>query len=172
MPLTSPATNLTGEYFSRFLDTVGNGSGTKNAIGNYSAVVTDFLISPDIDTKIRLARLIIQIEDVGGFNAAGYGAMNALTNGITVLHFVAGELFADYTDGIVIKTNGHWGRYCFDLSITDFGGNNENYVDARWSFFKGGMPLILLPADSLTVRLNDNFNALVSHTFIAQGLIV
>ena len=69
---------------SRFLDTVGDGSGTKNANGDYSLIGDEFFIKPPADQVFRIARIIITVEDTAGFTAAKYGALAALVSGITI----------------------------------------------------------------------------------------
>ena len=49
---------------SRFLDTAGDGSGTKNANGNYASAADDFYFTAK--RKCEIHRLIIEIEDTKG----------------------------------------------------------------------------------------------------------
>ncbi len=170
MPLTSHVGNASGIYFSRFLDTNGDGTGTKNAIGDQAGI--DFFITPDIGTYLDVARLIVQITDVGNMKPANYGNLAELTNGIQLLKIAADGIETDYTDGFVIKTNGQWARYCFDAILSISGGVEQNYVDVRWTFTKGGAELMLLAGDKFIVRLDDNFTGLIGHTFVAQGIIL
>jgi len=170
MALSSGKSAKPGIYFSRFLDTNGDGTGTKNAIGNQAA--TNFFISPDQGTYLSIARLLVQITDVGVMLPANYGNLAALGNGIKLVKVSSDGTVTDYTDGFVIKTNVQWARYCFDAILSLSGGAAENYVNIRWTFSRGGKPVILLTNDRLEVQLNDDFTGLISHTFLAQGTLL
>ena len=147
----------------RYLDTVGDGSGTKVATGDYSTP-DEFLISAGTDT-LKIERMIVYIEDGAATAYNKYGAMNALTNGIRIrVKNSSGTFIADLDDGLPIKTNGQWGRLCYDSTI--LGGNS---VTVRWTFAKAGQPLTLWPGDSLVVTLSDSMTGLTDHTFRVQG---
>jgi len=169
MPLTPQTGRQGGEFFSRYLDTNGDGTGTKNAIGNFAGAVTDFFISPAARTQLVIARLIIQVSDVGPIVPAGYGNLAALVNGISLLHFHDTTLFADYMDGLPVTTNGNWARTSYDVDYQLAGGIGENYIETRWSFNRASDGIVLHQEDSLVMRLNDNFTGIESQTFCAQG---
>lgn len=172
MPLTNPSIEISGTYFSRFLDTVGDGSGDKDAIGDYSAAATDFLIAPqEPDETIKVARVIVQIADTGTVDAGSYGNGIALTNGIRLLLLDGANIQTDYMDGFPVLTNGTWARVSYDVAATAFGAG-ENYVSVRWTFTKGGSAITLRQGQSLAMRLNDDFSNLNSHTFCVQGLTI
>jgi hypothetical protein len=156
----------------RFLDTVGDGSGTKNARGNY-AIPKLFKIMPPAGSIYKLRRMMVQIESSGSPDAGKYGDSIVLTNGIFVKIYKRGRPYIDLTDGLPIITNTNWGRVCYDVGESTY-GQGTNYVSARWTFGKAGV-FIQLDGDKqecFAVVLNDNFNALVSHTFMVQGAIV
>jgi len=158
--------------FFRFLDTVGDGSGTKNAVGDYSSVVTDFKLTNPASSNgvIEVHRLVMQIEDATAATGEKYGGGTALTNGIELfLLDASGNTVIDITDGLPIKNNGDWARYCYDLTIDSFPGTND-FVQVRWTFAKSGVPLVLKPGWSLAARLNDSMTFLVDHTFMVQGI--
>jgi len=157
--------------FSRFLDTNGDGSGTKNANGNYAGGEEIFYIQPGGTDIINVARLVVQIEDGGKFGSGKYGALaGALANGIAVRVQDDSGTVIDLTDGVLITTNVHWARYCYDVDHSDFGTGNE-YMDVRWTFSKSGNPIVLDAANNerLEVVLNDNLSGLVGHYFLVQG---
>ena len=62
--------------FSRFLDTNGNGSGTKNMNGDYSSVQEIAYIQPGASEIFRVTRMIVTIEDTSGMTAEEYGNLN------------------------------------------------------------------------------------------------
>ncbi len=168
--LSSPsANNSGGTYFSRFLDTVGDGSGTKDANGDFSGAAQDFLITPNNSQYFSIHRLIVEITDAGPIDAGRYGNNIILTNGITLLLLEGATIITDFTDGMPVFTNATWAKFCYDVLNTDFGAG-DNYVQAHWTFTRGGAPLRLPSGRSLALRLNDDFTGLISHTFLVQGL--
>jgi len=154
----------------RFLDTDGDGTGSKDHIGDMTA--TDILYIADADCV--LTRLIIYVEDGSGFKADLYGLLTALTNGWALkIRDGADAEVLDLTDGVVVKTNSRIGAFCFDVDVKSWGVGvgNEGLV-ARWTFEKAGSPLYLPAGYRLVVELNDNFTGLVHHTFQVQGYAV
>ena len=157
--------------FARYADTVGDGSGVKQAIGDYSAAITDFLITPPENTQYKIARMIVHYEFTGVFTASDYGSGAQLANGISILRLDDnGNILDDYTDGIPITTNGNWGQPCYDSQPETVGAGNS-YWRVRWTFARAGASINLYN-QSLAVRLNDDFTArnLVTHTFSMQGV--
>ena len=155
----------------RFLDTNGDGTGTKNANGDYSSAAEDFYIQPGQYDKYEIARIIVEVEDTGGMRAERYGTLAAaLTNGIKVIHEVSG-VEHELTDGIPITTNSAWSRLCYDVDVKGWGAGND-LLTVRWTFEKAGQKLVLRGPDSnkLIVRCNDDMTGLDTHSFMVQGL--
>jgi hypothetical protein len=160
---------------SRFADTVGDGTGTSIAVGNYSDVglgVTDFMIAPAAGEVFQIERMIVSIEDTVGMDADSYGNGITLTNGIDVL--VAndtGDLWYWTQPNHPITTNGEWAHYCYDAQLLGWGQGNEHIV-VRWTFGKTGHPLVLNGnvGAKLIIRLNDDFSGLIDHGFLIQGV--
>ncbi len=161
------------------LDLNGDGSGIKNAIGDYSGTPAIFYFQPAAGTIARITRLIVLVRaPKNSFYTDSYGSVGELTNGVTVrVQDDSGTVVA-LTNGIPIKTNGNWGHFCFDAEVYPAEvGNNDTYLRVRWTFEKAGYPLRLVGDNNerLEIVLNDNFtgtgpsNALVEHYFHAQG---
>ncbi len=154
----------------RLLDTNGDGTGTKNAVGDYSSVSTDFFIQ-DATKVFYINRLLVQIEDTGAFATDGYGAIagGTVTNGISVnVYDPDGNVLNDLTDGVMIKSNNDWARVCYDLKLENWASGN-GAIHARWTFANAGHPIRLGQGDRLGVTLNDNFTGLVTQYFKVQG---
>ena len=156
----------------RYLDTDGDGTGTKNAIGNYSGAVEEFFIAPPASTVFEIHRMIVSIEDSANPSADVYGNLAAaLTNGVSIkIKDASGDL-VDLCDGVTIKANSHWSRICYDVTNLNFGSGND-IVQVRWTFAKSGKP-IYLDGDKgqyLSVDVNDDLTGLVSHYFMVQGV--
>lgn len=157
----------------RFLDTVGDGSGTKSAVGNYASA-TKFFIKPKPGQLFIIARMIVNIVDATVAEAEKYGAMPALSNGIVVKKTANGALVVDYTDGVPIKTNAGWGQVCYDVSNHDWGSlQDDDFIQVRWTFEKASQPLYLNgdKQEQLEVILHDDFTDLVRQYFMIQGKI-
>ena len=153
----------------RYLDTNFDGTGTKNAIGNYSGAVEAFGITPPSGEVYKITRMIVSVRDGNGFSAADYGNItNGLTNGISVYQVKGSLILNDLTDGVPIQTNAGWGTVCYDVDVKTWGVGEESLL-VRWTFAKSGRPLTLGFGESLEVRLNDDLSDLSSHTFMVQG---
>lgn len=157
--------------FQRFMDTTGDGSGTTNAVGDYSSVLDEFKFEPGVGTFARIFGVSVFIEDAGTVDVDTYGALAALTNGIELQVRDGGGLKTgfDFTNGSPIKKNGHWGRN-LSVEVLNWGSGNK-IVNAWWSFSLAGIPLRLdqSAGEYLAVRLNDDFTGLVSHYFTVHG---
>lgn len=158
-----------GFFFNRFFDTVGDGSGTKNAIGDYSLMPQDFILTPNPERSLNVGRIIIEIVDGGSLDAGRYGNGIVLTNGIFLL-LVDADLTTErnYMENMPVLTNGDWARFTGNIIISTFGAG-DNFLTAVWDLTTSGKP-VTLNNQSLVMRLNDDFSNLVSHTFVAQGI--
>ena len=160
------------EIFSRYLDTAGDGSGTKNANGDYSSAEEIFYIAPESGETFEVARMIVSVYDTSVMQTQEYGNLAAaLGNGVTVRLSNADGVVADLTDGIPITTNAEWGALCYDVSLKSWGSGNELLV-VRWTFEKAGKPIRLDGnlGEKFEIVLNDDLRGLLSHYFIVQGL--
>lgn len=157
----------------RYLDTNGDGTGTTNAITNYTTE-TEFFIAPGTAYTYGLYRMLVTIEDASGGSADEYGNIgSALTNGIklSVIDSSDNELL-DLTAGAPIKTNAEWGSNCYDVDQKTWGTGNELFV-VRWTFTRDAEdPLIIKPGNRFAAVLNDDFSGLVAHKFLVRGKII
>jgi hypothetical protein len=163
---------VTAADIYRFLDTVGDGSGSKNANGNYASAAEEFLIQPGEKEYFKIERMIIQVRDSGAFDAGRYGNNITLTNGIVVQKKDANGVVTNITDNMPIQINADWGRVCFDVSLLSFGTGDDSLV-VRWIFSKNGAPIHLDgdKGEYLAVILNDDLSGLNGHYFYVGGQI-
>lgn len=170
---TPRSTGTQDVVFSRYLDTAGDGTGTKNANGNYSVTPETFYIQPPFGAVFRIARLLISIEDTSGMVADEYGNTgSALGNGIEVKVTNLAGTVVDLTDGVPITTNARWGSLCYDVDLKSWGITPSNdLLLVRWTFAHAGQFIRLNGSsnDVLEVILNDNLSDLIAHYFIVQG---
>ena len=155
---------------SRYLDTNGDGTGTKNANGNYAGAVEEFYIEAQAGESLTLTSMLVAIEDTGGGTVQEYGNIgSALTNGIAVtVENEHGTVLMDLTDAVPVTTNAHWAQLCYDVNWLDKGSGND-MIAVRWTFAKSGQPIKLEEGQRLIVSVNDNLTGLVSHYFLVQG---
>jgi hypothetical protein len=173
---SNKATRSAKVIISRLLDTVGDGSGTKAATGDYSVTPAFFRIKPGPTESFSIERMIVSIEDTAGFAAADYGNIaGGLANGVVV--YVEND-----RDGIVyrltdisrpIVNNAGWGYCCYDANLVTWGPGNE-FLLVRWTFARSGAPVVLRGSlgERLVVALNDDCTGLVEHNFLVQGYIL
>ena len=157
-------------HFHQLADTVGNGSGTADFIGDYTTPVEALLV-PATGTSIEIHRMTLHLEDggAGGIKAETYGALSALTNGVTIKTFASAgaDLITNFTPE-PIKNNGQWGAMNYDVDVKTWGSGNELLL-ARYTFVLSGAPIVLIGDDRIVVRLADNFTGLIHHKFHFQG---
>lgn len=171
LPVSNAGNGEQNLIFSRLLDTVGDGTGTKNATGNYSGGATTFKILPPASTIFRVTRLLVYVKDTAGMVASEYGNLgSALTNGIQIRVHNGTTTVVDLTDGDPITENADYGKFCYDVQVLGWGAGDDILL-ARWTFSKAGQDLRLDgdATEALEVILNDDFSGLLSHKFIAQG---
>jgi hypothetical protein len=129
-----------------------------------------FYIEAQAGEILRVARMIVHIEDAITWNAAEYGNLGAaLTNGVSVtVEDTDGNTINTLTD-ITVKSNADWGRYCFDNAYVAYGAGND-FLSARWTFDKAGSPIRLKLGEKFVVTVNDDLDGLDAHTFVVQGI--
>jgi hypothetical protein len=166
------------KIISRALDTVGNGTGDWNIVGNYADIggdgPTKFLIKPGEDEHMFIHRVLVAIEDDGNWASSGYGSGSALTVGIQAAVY-------DEDDNIIyrltdsrknIKQNADWGHYCYDVAFASLGpASTSSHLLVRWTFAKSGKPVELQGPrrEYLAFTFNDDFSHLIDQTLIVQG---
>ena len=153
----------------RLLDTVGDGSGVTNAIGDYSGTQTSFKIT-DTTGWGQIERILVSYRDSGAFDTELYGNGIALTNGVRcILRNSDDEIIQEYT-AYPILSNGDWAAHCYDWAYFEE-GTGDNYAAIRWTFSKSGQPVIVKfdKGEYFEVLLNDDFSGLIEHRFNVQG---
>ena len=159
---------LAAQAIYRYLDTNGDGTGTKNANGNYASVADEFYFQAKHACTIE--RMLIHIEDTTGMQQQDYGNIaGGLTNGYSlVAKDKAGVTIMDLMNGVVVKNNGAIGRTCYDVELKTWGAGNEA-LQARWRFSAAGQPIFLPQGHRLSITFNDDLTGLLEHYFMLQG---
>lgn len=157
-----------GKIISRFLDTVGDGNGTKNFNLDYSVTPAKALFIPEKDKAYAIYYL-------SGFIQAPlmrfdrYGNLPALSNGITVhfKRFVGSqeeEVFWDVTNQVPITIMAQYASIAqFQNGFFGIGGGDDSF------FYRGDLIVPFRVDDfdkwQIHVNLNDNFEGITQHLF-------
>jgi hypothetical protein len=156
---------------SRYMDTTGDGTGTKNAaLLDGSSVQKILKIKPAAGKTFEINRLIVSMVIAANNPNSGYGgSATALTNGITMKVITAGGASPgtvwDITDGIPVKNNHDWKNLCHD-EIPSTYGTAQSDLSWRYTFKKDGKPIVLDGAngDELQIYIDDNLTAVTNLT--------
>jgi len=156
-----------GVFFGRFLDVVGDGTGSINANVDGSGTPVDFKVVAGADELILLDKLIVSVRDGGPFTAQGYGALAYLDIGIQILWKQdASAPIIDRTAQREIHCNGCWALYADDYQVRIAKAADEIHS----SVHVFGTPLIIGPGGFYSVRINDNLVGLTQHYFRVHGM--
>jgi hypothetical protein len=155
-----------GQWMSRFLDVVGDGTGSTEANVDGSITPVDFhYFVPDGHTLL-IYRLIVWIKDTGSLDADNYGNGLQLTNGILggKTDALGNFLVRPSTLQTPVKTNGDWAAFSFNINYLD-AGNTDNVMVARYTYTEDGAPLMFEENTAYTIRIGDDLTPLTGHRF-------
>lgn len=168
--------------FRQYFTTTGDSSGSNDMGINGSSTNVDFYISAAKDFDIYIKYISVEIGDGGNPNLNGFGALNALTNGVGWIWFSQEEGEYELHEGI--KTNKEFVRIGTDtasigtgvdayLADVSGGGSEKSYlpaIDIKESY---GMPWGFLLRKSTTekivFRVRDNLSNLTTFNIVAFG---
>lgn len=142
-----------------------------NINGNGSVTPIDYYCEALEGERLMIARIIVNIKASGNIATGEYGDIaGGLANGIDLFYRTNGVIL-NVTDGLPVKINEDWGKWCYDARINAIGATT-NIFQARWTLTRFGTPygIILEEGDRLGVRVNDNLSTLSEQTIVAQGL--
>jgi len=162
--------------FYHYMDSIGNGKGVDDFIGDYSTVPIKARHNVPGDERHDLYRMIIAVEDGSGMKADEYGDLNGpLVDGISITVEDDNGILLDLTDEVPVKTNAQWGQLCFDADIKSWGGTpSDDILLVRFTFERSGAPITVHghPENNrrLSVNFSDDFTGLIHHRFMLQGM--
>jgi len=159
---------LQKDHFSTPLTDSGDGS---NANQDYSGAPETFSLTPDLTEIFEVGSVIISIEDNGPFDSGFYGNNITLTNGILVRKY-DGTQETIFSPPGNVKTNANWVSIGNFPERLNWGTGTDSFMVTISFETNWGSPLRLDGSknERLEFILNDDFDQLVSHYFIAQGL--
>ena len=175
MPLSQSFIGVIDPPLLRLLDTVGDGSGTHDFIGNYSLVPTQAIIRPPDDQIFVLSEFTTQYSDAGKFQQGVYGSLAAaLTNGIIIGAYDRDNvLIFSLSNSDTIKTNDIWLHTGYETVLTEWGTATTTTLTASLKTEQFGTAFQLdgNKGEYLKVTLQDDFTGLIDHTFLVKGFI-
>lgn len=122
---------------------------------------------------LLVARAIINIVAATDIDAREYADISGgLTNGLQVFYRL-NNVDLNITNGLPIKINEDWGRWCFDSRPVNIGPTNKTPVwQARWTLTKYGSPhgITLFEGDRLGIRLRDDLSSITEQTIVLEGV--
>ena len=153
-----------------FLTQSGDGLGTFNHIGNYSAANTDmhYLATTPFD----IHTILINITDTPNFTHNDYGSLTVgtIVNGVKLIYYnKAANYERELLSGYAFTQNHQWLQITPDVKLTTFAGNVQSLVITFDMVREYGTPFTLAIGDKFIVRLHDNFTGLIDHTFGIRG---
>lgn len=170
--LTNRGNYIVRQPFQHYLDTNGDGTGTDDATGDYSATATDFYYAPSVGVTAEITKLIVHVTDKGQFTFDGYGAIasGVITTGYSLLVERLGVIVLEITNGLPIISNADMTHLNTDYNKTAFASNEESAgVSIDQEAFGGPLLMHGDLGDKLIARLNDNYTGLEDHHFIIYG---
>ena len=160
----------TRKHIFQLLSSNGDGTGTTNAIGDYSSTPLSLRLQLNEPELVKIRRMIVKVQDDGTFDAELYGNGITLTNGIRMYHRNKTNDILEEITAFPIKSTGDWAGHCYDVNHFTFGTGDE-IISVRWTFANSGLDLIVNFAEGeyIEILLNDDFTGLVEHKFQVQG---
>lgn len=162
---------------------MSNSSGVTNMNVNGSVTSQDFTINAEADYEVFIKTLFVEIEDSGTLTLNKFGALTALTNGVSMYYFTQETGEYELHEGI--KTNKEFIRMGIDthgigtgteayLADVSGGGTSKSYLPIiDWGEMCGmryGLRLKKGTTDKLIFRINDDLTGLVTFDAIAYGI--
>lgn len=142
--------------------------GTIDATGDYSSTAVDFVLQADFNRDTYVTEVAVLIEDSAANDMTKYGALNALSNGISLkVEDEDGNELVDLMDDRLVTTNSDWSLFgdVQQLAATT--------LVAKIDFEKGPGAIRLRGGprerDKMVMALNDSFTGLTKHRFFAKG---
>jgi len=159
----------TGLPIKRFLTEAGDGTGTYNLNGNYSA--SPVTIYYEAVKRFELKSLLINISTAAKINQTDYGdiTVGTVTNGVRFYIQPVGYSDISILTDIGVTKNYEWSLITPNFYPTSFDGTAQTLIINIKVEEEYGSLLHMLPGDKLKVILNDNFTGLVNHSFGIRG---
>lgn len=165
---------------SRYLDTIGDGTGERNmALLDGSVTPVILRVKPSAGEIYAIERIIITMTLAANNPNSGYGAQVAnLTNGIelkVITGAAGGSTYWDISDNIPIVANHDWKRLCHDEIISTY-GTTQSALSWRYTFTRDDGQVVLdgNNNDELQVIINDDLTSVsgLSEHYVRAGMVI
>jgi len=153
---------LKERFASRFMDTVGDGTGSIDANVNGSVTPVHFFIKPEPGHMLLMYRAMIHLTDTGSLDSGGFGNGAALTNGLEygLWNIAAGDFSGPrVTSQKPIVKNMDLAAFAFDLTVHTWGLGDEG-LTARYTFDEDGEVIVIPDGYAFALRVQDNLTTL------------
>lgn len=163
-----PAGSIRDLVNCRF-STGGDGTGTLNMAVDGSSTPVTFKVAPSSGTILRIARIIVFVEDSGSFDADKWGNNITLANGQR-LNVKQNGLTRNLLTQWNIKTSGDMAAVCHDATLNNWGQGN-GFATFRLTFARAGQLVRLdgSKGDELQWVIRDDQTGLVKQYITFQG---
>ena len=123
---------------SRFMDSVGDGSGSVDMNVNGSVTPQMFFIYPRPGHMIFMSRMEPHFTDQGTIDSGGFGNGAALTNGLMFGDYnMVTNTFNPATAQKPIKKNVDFSAYSYDVTVNAWGTGDQSLTN-RYTFNEDG----------------------------------
>lgn len=158
--------------FMRFLDSVGNGSGTKDLNGNYSVTPQSFKMIVPAGVTYVVNQFTVHIGDNGTFSVDQFGSMAALANGCLMNMQINGIVYS-LLDNTAIKNNGNFFHFSAATDLIVAFSGTGNLLQSTFTGADFGCVAMLNGdlGDYLEIIIQDNLTGLTNFHAIARGYI-
>lgn len=158
------------EVINITLDDNGDGTGAKDAIGDYSITPKIFFRQPLVGEVYVISEFILHLVDNSNMPSGSWGGITALTNGVIIRVSDDNGVISDITNGDPPKDNADISHLMPNFRIVTFGAS-DNAIIASFTQESFGAQAIIDGSQNqrIEVLLNDNFTGLVEQHFIIHG---
>lgn len=148
-------------FASRFLDTVGDGTGSVDMAVDGSVTPVEFKVICPPDKLLIGNMFAVLIEDTG-VTAENYGGIvGGLTNGVTGYILKADSTLIPWFAQLPVRQNSDWTAYC-DSTRSGYGAGSDA-LRFVYDFQREGPGLALYPGDEGGLIINDDCTTLIKH---------
>ena len=175
MPLSNINIGQIDPPLLRYLDTVWDGSGTHDFIGDYSLVPTQAIIKPPDNQIFVLTEFLVQYSDAGKFLQSAYASLaGALVNGVEIAAYDRkGNAIFSLTPSHPVITNDLWVHLGYNVALQEWGTAATTTLTAKLKDIDFGTAFSLNgnKGEYLKVSLSDDFSGMIDQSFLVKGYI-
>lgn len=158
--------------FRQFMTQAGDGTGSINFNGDYSASAVDVFIQPPANRIFLVGTVFVAVSGSNNMTQDDYGDIaGGVTNGVMGFITQAGTE-VDAFQGHRFKQNVDWYGVGSETVVSNFFGIKQT-LTIRFNTYADTGGYVRLDGrrgDKLGLRLNDNFSTLIRQIAVVRGL--